>query len=124
MGNRWLFDGFAVGCVHPTGWRPPLQGRKSEIKISLDEATRAELEGLLRRQKTPAGLARRARAMLLLAAGETFIGVARQTGLADRHVRKWARRFVERGVTGLMDKASRKPGFSPSRRGSAREVGL
>ncbi len=103
-----------------------MQGRKSEIKISLDEATRAELEGLLRRQKTPAGLARRARAVLLLAAGETFIGVARQTGLADRHVRKWARRFVESGVTGLTDKArpGRKPGFSPSRRGATGEAGL
>ncbi len=95
-----------------------MRGRISTIKISLTEQQRETLEGLLRRQKTPVGLAKRARAMLLLAEGERFNQTADRVGLGERHLRKWAKRFVEQGVAGLQDqpRPGRAPVFSPSSR--------
>ena len=92
-----------------------MQGRTSAIRIEIDDHTRTTLAGWLRRQKTPMGLARRARAILLLAEGQTFTATARQVGLRERHVRKWALRFVAYGLEGLSDKKrpGRQPVFSP-----------
>jgi hypothetical protein len=93
-----------------------MQGRRSALHIELDDATRATLSGWLRRQKTPVGLAKRARAILRLAEGHTFATTARQVELRERHVRKWALRFVASGINGLYDKKrpGRRPVFSPS----------
>ena len=92
-----------------------MQGRHSAIHIAMNDHTRATLSGWLRRQKTPVGLAKRARAMLLLAEGHTFAATARQVELRERHVRKWARRFLASGIDGLYDKKrpGRQPVFSP-----------
>jgi transposase len=53
--------------------------------------------------------------MLLLAEGHTYISTARQVGLAECHVRKWAKRFLEQGVIGLSEKPrpGRVPLFAP-----------
>ena len=92
-----------------------MQGRHSAIHIAVDDQTRATLAGWLRRQKTPVALAKRAQAMLLLADGQTFAATARRVGLRERHVRKWALRYVAQGIEGLADKKrpGRKPVFSP-----------
>ena len=92
-----------------------MQGRHSAIHIEMNDHTRATLTGWLRKQKTPVGLAKRARAMLLLADGYSFAATARQVELRERHVRKWALRFVARGLEGLSDKKrpGRQPVFSP-----------
>jgi hypothetical protein len=97
-----------------------MQGRRSAIYIAVDDQTRATLEGWLRRQKTPVGLTKRARAILLLryrsmAEGQSFAATARRVGLRERHVRKWALRFAARGIEGLSDKKrpGRPPVFSP-----------
>jgi len=92
-----------------------MQGRHSAIHIAVDDHTRATLAGWLRKQKTPVGLAKRARAILLLADGQTFAATARQVELRERHVRKWALRFVVHGIEGLSDKKrpGRRPVFSP-----------
>ena len=92
-----------------------MRGRKSTLMVRMDDDSRETLQGWLRCQKTPVGLAKRAWAMLLLAQKESFVGAARQVGLAERHVRKWAKRFVRHGVAGLEDKPrpGRKPVFSP-----------
>jgi len=42
-----------------------MQGRTSALHMEIDDHTRAPLAGWLRRQKTPVGLAKRARALLL-----------------------------------------------------------
>jgi hypothetical protein len=93
-----------------------MQGRHSAIHIAVDDQTRATLTGWLRKQKTPVGLAKRARAMLLLGEGYTFAATARQVELRERHIRKWAVRFLAAGIDGLYDKKrpGRKPAFSPS----------
>ena len=92
-----------------------MRGRKPKLIIELDQPTRLELQSLLRSQKTPAGLARRVRAILLLAEGLAFLHTAQKVGLAERHVRKWAKRFQAQGITGLYDlpRPGRKPVFSP-----------
>jgi hypothetical protein len=92
-----------------------MQGRHSALHIALDDATRATLQGWLRKQQTPVALAKRTRAMLLLAEGQTFAATARHVGLRERHVRTWALRFVAHGIEGLNDKKrpGRRPVFSP-----------
>lgn len=92
-----------------------MRGRKSRLKVQLEDETRELLVGMLRKQKIELGLAKRAWAMLLLADGKAFSHVAEQVGLAERHVRKWAKRFVKDGIDGLKDKPrpGRRPVFSP-----------
>lgn len=92
-----------------------MRGRIPKLIIELDEPTKANLQALVRSQKTPVGLARRARAMLLLAEGQPFLHTAKQVGLAERHVRKWAKRFIQHGQSGLSDlpRPGRKPDFPP-----------
>lgn len=106
--------------------RLPRRGRPSRLRIAIDAPTRATLEGWLRRQKTPVGLSRRARAMLLLAQGQPYTHTAAPVGLAERHVRKWAKRFVEQGVAGLADRPrpGRRPVFPPSGRRARGQAGL
>jgi hypothetical protein len=90
-------------------------GRKSRVQLTLDDVSKANLTAFLKAQKTPWGLARRAWAVLLVAGGESFIGAARQVGMAERHVRKWVYRFRDRGIEGLKDgkRTGRPPVFSP-----------
>jgi hypothetical protein len=71
-----------------------MRGRTSAFKIEMDTQTRKTLLSWLRRQKTPAGLAKRARAMLLLADGQTYSHTSKQVGLSERHLRKWAKRYL------------------------------
>jgi len=73
------------------------------------------LLALQRRPTEPAGVVRRARAILLLAEGEGAASVAEKVGLAPRHVHKWGQRFLEQGVPGLADqpRPGAKPKFAP-----------
>lgn len=93
-----------------------MRGRTSSIKISLTSEQREALASLRRRQKTPVGLAKRARAVLLLAEGESFSQTSKRVGLGERHLRKWARRFIEHSTEGLQERPrpGRVPVFSPS----------
>ena len=93
-----------------------MRGRHSALRVTLDPTMRDTLQTWLRRQKTPVGLARRARAILLLAEGATFSHAAGQAGLRERHVRQWVARFLARGPEGLHDapRSGRPPTFSPS----------
>lgn len=94
-----------------------MRGRPTKLIVTVDEATRQTLESWLRRQKTPVGLAKWARAVLLLAAGTPFVETGRRVGLGERHVRKWASRFVAQGIAGLADRPrSGRPSAFPPRR--------
>jgi hypothetical protein len=55
----------------------------------------------------PAGLARRARLLVLLADGMTITEAAATVGLSRRHTYKWIQRFVQAGLEGLADKPGR-----------------
>jgi transposase len=92
-----------------------MSGRRSATVIQMDDPTRAALQRWSHRRKTPVGLARRARALLLLEQGHTSVDIAKHVGLASYHIRKWAKRFCEQGVSGLREKprTGRPPLFAP-----------
>lgn len=89
--------------------------------VYLSAQQREELETWLRRPTVAAGLAKRARAILLLAEGTSVSAVGRLVQLQRRHLYKWAERFRRHGVAGLHDgkRPGRPPVFSPRGRGSS-----
>ena len=83
------------------------RGRKTSFSIRLTPAERLTLLTWQRATTIPAGLARRARLLLLLADGMTITAAAATVGLSRRHTYKWIRRFVQEGLEGLVDKPGR-----------------
>src|SRR5260370_13416870 len=77
-----------------------MRGRHAALMIQMSHPARATLHGWLHRQKTPLGRAKRARSMLLLEQGHSYAHTAKWVGLTERNLRKWARRFHDRGVAG------------------------
>src|SRR5271157_6290096 len=98
-----------------------MQGRRTALIVRMDDDTREQLLSWVRATKTPVGLARRAWALLLLASGQSYAATARQVGMRERHVRKWAKRFLRAGPSGLRDapRSGRPPVFSPRSRGAS-----
>jgi Winged helix-turn helix len=92
-----------------------MRGRKSSLRIVLTAEERIELQRRLRCTTTPAGLARRSRVILGVADGLPLVQVARLVGMTEKHVRKWAARFLKSRLEGLDDRPGRgrKPVFSP-----------
>src|SRR5947209_3493587 len=81
-----------------------MPGRRRTLHIHLDDPTRLTLQHWMLRPKTPVGVARRARALLLLEQGYTYVRTATWVGLSEYHLRKWAKRFLEQGAAGLVEK--------------------
>ena len=92
-----------------------MRGRKTQLAVTLSPEERHALESRLRRTTVSLGLARRCRAVLAVADGESLVSAGRQAGMAEKHVRKWVRRFLDRRLDGLADRPGRgrKPAFSP-----------
>ena len=88
---------------------------KHQQIVSVTAKQREELDGLLRRPSVAAGLAKRARAILLLAEGISVSATGRIVQMQRRHLYKWADRFERQGVAGLQDgkRTGRPPVFSP-----------
>jgi transposase len=74
---------------------------KAELVLSQEE--RETLEGLTRRRKTAAGLARRAAIVLACAEGNSNKTVAKRLQVASLTVGKWRARFVRDRLDGLLD---------------------
>jgi len=79
------------------------RGRTTSFTIRLTPAQRQTLLVWQRATTLPAGLARRARLILLLADGLTISDAAATVGLSRHHSYKWIRRFMEEGLAGLHD---------------------
>jgi hypothetical protein len=97
---------------------------KRQPMAPLSVRQREELEALLRRPSIAAGLAKRARAILLLADVNSVSATGRIVEMQRRHLYKWADRFQRQGVVGLYDgkRTGRPPVFSPrSRRSSGQD---
>ena len=77
----------------------------SPMELTLTAADRADLERVVRATSTPAGIARRARCVLLLADGHSYSAVCAALGVTDRFVARWKRRFADGGVLALADEA-------------------
>ena len=71
--------------------------------IILSPDDRRELQRLQRSSSVPAGLSRRARAVLLIADHISGAEVARRTGYTQVQISRIRRRFVESGLAGLPD---------------------
>ncbi len=80
--------------------------------IAVSPAERAELERLQRAPSTPAGLSRRARAVLLMAQGVAGVEIAERIGYTVVQVSRIRRRYAGSGVAGLHDRA--KSGRPPT----------
>lgn len=92
--------------------------------IELAPSDRIELERLQRSSSAPAGLSRRARAVLLMAADVSGVEVARLTGYTPIQISRIRRRYAEQGLAGLMDRprSGRPPQLTEAKR--ARIVAL
>jgi hypothetical protein len=97
-----------------------MRGRKTSLVLRLSQSERSELERWQRLTTLAAGLARRARVVLLFDEGNSFAAAARLCGLTVRNARKWVLRYLRQGLAGLSDKPGRgrKPVFSPRSRGA------
>lgn len=71
--------------------------------IIVSDSDRLELERLQRSPTAPAGVVRRARAVLLMAAALPGAEIARQVGYTAVQVSRIRRRFAEAGLAGLHD---------------------
>src|SRR6266850_4008002 len=87
---------------------------------------RQTLERWQRSTTIAAGLARRGKMILLLAAGSSQSAVAQAVGVQRTVVRQWATRFLAQRVDGLADSPGRgaKGSFSPGGRDPRRAPGL
>ena len=92
-----------------------MSGPRSRRVVELSGEARAALEALTRRTTVAVGLARRARIVLLAAAGEPLDRIARQVGVDRNVVRTWVDRYGEAGLAGLQDRprSGRPRTFSP-----------
>jgi hypothetical protein len=102
------------------------RGRKSSLHIFLSPEERQTLERWERATTITAGLARRGKIILLLAAGSSQSAAAQAVGVQRTVVRHWAKRFLAQRLDGLSDAPGRgaKGGFSPRGRHPRRAPGL
>jgi hypothetical protein len=90
-------------------------GRKSPYIVLLAPEERAELARWQRATTSTAGLAKRAKRILVRAEGHPLSEIARRLEVGRRIVRKWITRFLAPRVAGLSDHPGRgrQPVFSP-----------
>jgi transposase len=92
-----------------------MSGPRSGRVVELAGEARAALEALTRRTTVTAGMARRARIVLLAADGEPLDRIARQVGVDRNVVRLWVDRYRVGGLDALQDRprSGRPRTFSP-----------
>ena len=86
--------------------------RKIE-RISISAADRERLEGLVRDRNTPQKVVWRARIVLLASDGLRAEAIAATVGKSLLTVRRWRRRYVAKGVDGLLKDATRPSRVKP-----------
>src|SRR6266849_4893023 len=86
--------------------------------LVVSEVDQVELERLHRAPSTPAGLSRRARAVLLMAQVRSGVEIAERIGYTVVQVSRIRRRFAETGLAELADRprAGRPPTVSARKR--------
>jgi len=86
--------------------------RKIE-RISISGADRERLERLVRDRNTPQKVVWRARIVLLASDDLTAVAIAAAVGKSVLTVRRWRRRYLAKGVDGLLKDATRPPRRKP-----------
>jgi len=77
---------------------------RGAVEVLLSDEQRAELERIVRAQRSEQRLVKRARVVLLAEKGLTNEEIAALVGLSAHKVGKWRRRFAEQGLDGLSDR--------------------
>jgi transposase len=77
------------------------------VQVVLSTEQREELEKLARGRKVPARVVERARIVLLAAAGKQNQEIAEICGVTRQTAGLWRRRFVEKGIAGILKDAPR-----------------
>ena len=80
-------------------------------RISLSEEQRAELQALTRSRHGSAAVVRRARCILLWAAGERRVDIRDKLACNDSFITRWTRAYADQGLPGLV---SYYPGRAPA----------
>jgi transposase len=81
--------------------------------VQLAPGDRERLEKLIRDRNTPQKVVWRSRIVLLTADGLGAVAVGSTVGKSLLTVRRWRRRFVAKGVEGLLKDGTRPPGRKP-----------
>ena len=81
------------------------RGRTTSLTVCLTPAERQLLVARQRATNIPAGLARRARIIILMVDGVMITAIAATVGMSRRHVYKWIQRFVQEGLEGLQGRS-------------------
>jgi len=81
-----------------------MSGPRSGRVVALSDEARAVLEAVTRRTTVAAGLARRARIVLLAAEGVPLDRIGRQVGVDRNVVRLWVDRYRLGGLEALQDR--------------------
>ena len=86
--------------------------------LCVSDDDRGVLQGWLRAHSTEQRMVLRARVVLMAADGQTGRAIAAATGLSERAVSKWRRRYAEHGLDGLRDqqRSGRPPVHGPDTR--------
>src|SRR5215813_2677410 len=87
--------------VFSSGGMDMARGRKTSLRLHLTPAQRRTFLAWQRATTIPAGQARRARILLLVADGLPITAIAAAVGRSRRFVYKWVQRFREQGIEGL-----------------------
>ncbi|UCE31037.1 MAG: IS630 family transposase [Burkholderiales bacterium] len=80
-------------------------------RITLNDEQRADLQALTRSRHGSAAVARRARCILLWAAGERRVDIRDKLACNDGFISRWTRAYAEQGLPGLV---SYYPGRAPA----------
>jgi transposase len=88
------------------------RGRKTGISIHLTVEERRTLTAWQRSTAIQAGRARRGRIIIQMADGIPISHIATTVGISRRFVYKWAKRFMQEGLEGLLDRPGRGRGRS------------
>jgi transposase-like protein len=83
------------------------RGRTTSLTLRLTPAERLTLLAWQRSTTISAGLARRSRIILLLADRMPITDIAATVGVSRRFVYRWAKRFVQERLEGLVDRPGR-----------------
>ena len=76
---------------------------KVAAALSLRDGDRPRLEALIRSNTVAAGVAQRARIVLLAADGLPSRQISKLVGMHESHVAMWRQRFLAGGLAGLRD---------------------
>ena len=92
-------------------WMPKQSG-----KLVLNSAEKEKLQQLIRAQRTPQGVAQRARVVELAAQGLGVRAIGERVGMHFNQVAKWRRRYIQGGLGALQDspRSGRKGSLSPT----------